>query len=369
MAAPQTLDSVEWGESFLEPRRDSELEREVREAVGRPLFTGIRSAVRLLAPCPWLARGLGTANHHNGKLVMHVEDDLADLVFLVVSQDNSCRYCYQGQRTLLRVMGFDEQRIRAVEDASLEADTAEQLALDFARRISRANPPPSAADWDALRAAGFSGDAIKELVSLATYTVAANRTTTLAAMPLANVEGLDNLFFRLLRPAFAWAIRRGSTRGQATFLPPELKEGPFAYAALPLDGLPVALVERQRVEDAWTSPILTQRAKALIFAVIARGLGSQKAEAEARRLLAPLGLDDGEVDEILAHLSSSKLDAIESMVVPFARETIRVRPADIQRRARELREQLSVEQFLEVVGVVAVANSTCRLSLVLCEAG
>jgi AhpD family alkylhydroperoxidase len=365
MAEPQAIDSMEWGESFLEPRRDPEVERDVRRAGGLTLI----AAVRLLAPCPWLARGIATGNYRNGQLV-HIENDLADMTFLAVSQDNSCRYCYAGQRALMRVMGFDEQRIRSVEDSSLaaEAGIPERLALDFARRISRANPPPSAADWDALRAAGYSDGAIKEIVYLATYTVSANRTTTLSAMPLGHTETLDNFFVRLFRPAVAWFIRRRITRGQAVSLPPELKEGPFAYAALTLDGLPVALVERRRVEDAWSSPILSQRAKALIFAVIARGLGSEKAEREAKRLLAPLGLDDDDVDEILGHLASSKLDAIESIVVPFARETIRVRPADIQRRARELRKQLSIEQFLEVVGVVAVANSTCRLSLVLCEA-
>ena len=364
MAETPAIDSIEWGESFLEPRRDPEVERAFRKAGG---LTPSMAVVRLLAPCPWLARTLAT-NHHNGQIV-HIKSELADLIFLAVSRDNSCRYCYAGQRALLRVMGFDEQRIRSVEDSSLgaEADSTERLALDFARRISRANPSPSAADWDALRAAGYSDGEIKEITYLATYTVAANRTTTLCALPLDSVEILDGSFVRLFRPAIAWFVRRRITRGQAVFLPPELKEGPFAYAALPLDGLPVALVARGLVEDAWKSPILTQRTKALIFAVIARGLGSQKAELEARRLLAPLGLDDDDLGEILGRLASSKLDAVESIAVPFARETIRVRPTDIQRRARKLREQLSIEQFLEVVGVVSVANSICRLSLVLCE--
>jgi alkylhydroperoxidase family enzyme len=146
-----------------------------------------------------------------------------------------------------------------------------------------------------------------------------------------------------------------------------MKTGPFAYVALELDGLPVARISRQILDSAWRSPILTQRAKALVFAVVARGIGSKRSEDEAKRLLAPLGLDEGQVDEILSHLASPKLDPIEAAIVPYARETIRYRPADIQRRGRKLREQLSVEQFLELVGVVGLANATCRLSLVLCE--
>jgi hypothetical protein len=54
--------------------------------------------------------------------------------------------------------------------------------------------------------------------------------------------------------------------------------------------------------------------------------------------------------------------------VPFARETIRYRVEDIQRRAAKLKESLSDAQFIELVGLVSLANSTCRLSLALCEA-
>ena len=134
-----------------------------------------------------------------------------------------------------------------------------------------------------------------------------------------------------------------------------------------LDGLPVARVSRETILSAWNSPVLSQRAKGLVFAVVARGLDSKRSEQEARRLLAPLGLDDGDVDEILSHLASPKPDPIEAAIVPFARETIRYRPADIQRRARKLLEQLSVEQFMEFAGVVGLANGICRRSLALCE--
>ena len=70
---------------------------------------------------------------------------------------------------------------------------------------------------------------------------------------------------------------------------------------------------------------------------------------------------------MLTHLGSPELDPIEAAVVPFARETVRYRPEDIQRRARDLRAMLTEEEFLELVGVLALANGTCRLSLVLCE--
>jgi AhpD family alkylhydroperoxidase len=359
-----TLQQVEWEECLLEPRRDAQLEREARKTYGVPY-----PLIRLYTPCPWMARMIIDSNYRNGKLV-HIDLDLADLIFLAVSQDNSCRYCYAAQRTALRVLGFDEERIRRVEEASFmaEGDGRERLALDFARRISRSNPPAFGADKAALLEAGYSEEAIKEIAYVAAYTVAGNRFTTLPAVPLEDVEGMDaRWLFRLMRPLVARLLRSRRTSGRPEFLPPELKTGPFAYVDLELDGLPVARISRESFNAAWLSPILTQRAKALVFAVVARGLGSERSEDEAKRLLAPLGLCEGEVDEILSHLSSPKLDPIEAAVVPYARETIRYHPADIQRRGRKLREQLSIEQFLELVGVASLANKTCRLSLVLCE--
>ena len=359
-----TLQEVEWEECLLEPRRDAGIEREVRKAFGL-----IPSSVRFFTPCPWLVRSLYVRTFRNRQLV-HIGIDLAELIFLAVSQDNSCRYCYASQRAAFRVMGFDEEWIRRVEEASFtaEADRSEKLALDFARRASRANPPPSKADKAALREAGYSDEAIKEIAYMASHTVMANRATTLPAVPVEDVEGIDSRwYFKLARPFVARLLLSRKKSGRPEFLPSELRTGPFAYVALELDGLPIARSSREILDWAWDSPILSQRAKALVFAVVARGLGSKRSEAEAKRLLAPLGLDEGEVNEILSHLASPKLDPIEAAIVPYARETIRYRPADIQRSGRKLREQLSIEQFLELVGVASLANATCRLSLVLCE--
>ena len=284
-----TLENVAWDECLLEPRRDAELERDARRAFSVP-----NSLIRLYSACPWLARSLITGNYRNGQLV-HIDLDLADLIFLAVSQDNSCRYCYAAQRAAFRILGFDEERIRRVEEASFTAESnqGERLALDFARRFSRANPPPSVADKAALREAGYSDEAIKEIAYIAASTVNGNRITTLPAVPVEEIEkATDRLLFKLLRPLIAKLLRSRRGPGQPEFLPPELQTGPFAYVDLALDGLPVARISHEVMDSAWRSPILTQRAKALIFAVVARGLGSKRAEAESKRLLAPLGLDE-----------------------------------------------------------------------------
>ncbi len=358
------MQDVEWEPCLIPPRKDAELEREVRKTWGIVL-----PVIRFLSYSPWLARSFARGNFHHGKLV-HIPIRLADVVYLAVSQDNSCRYCFAGQRALLRIQGFDKERIARIEQAfaSAEDDPRESLVLDYARKISQSNPPPTATDRDALRQAGYSDEAIKEIVCVATYTVVGNRLATLPALPVDDVEGFeDRWHVRLLRPLIARMQHSKERQGQPEFLPPELRTGPFAYVDLECDGLPIARVSRETIQSAWSSPVLTQRAKGLVFAVVARGLDSKRSEQEARRLLAPHGLDDGDVDEILSHLASPKLDPIEAAIVPFARETIRYRPADIQRRARKLLEQLSVERFMEFAGVVGIANGICRRSLALCE--
>jgi AhpD family alkylhydroperoxidase len=355
------LQEVEWEDCLLEPRHDPELERAVRKRVGV-----VPPALPYLTPCPWLAHSVYMINLHDSKLV-HASFELSDLVFLAVSQDNSCRYCYAAQRAFLRLQGYPEDRIRRLEQDffAAELDEHDRLAIDFAKSLSRANPLPSKADLKLLREAGFGEEEIKEVAFIATYTVFANRVTTLPAIPADGVEELASRWWvRLLGPLLARRLRRGKRRGSPEFLGAEQRVGPYSYLVLALDGLPLAQVLRGLLDAAWVSPILAPRAKALVFAVVARGLGATLAEHESVRLLGDGGLDGDRIEEILSQLASPILDPIEGAVLPLARESIRYRPSHIQRRAREVRQKLSVEQFVELVGITALANMVCRMETI-----
>ena len=114
----------------------------------------------------------------------------------------------------------------------------------------------------------------------------------------------------------------------------------------------------------WDSKILSRRAKAYVFAVVARALGCDLSAREAVGLLLAEGVDQSEVAEVLAHLSSTKLDEVERVIVPFARETVWYEPAPLQRRARQVRDALTNAQFIEFIMVAALANAVCRLGIV-----
>ena len=100
---------------------------------------------------------------------------------------------------------------------------------------------------------------------------------------------------------------------------------------------------------------------AALLAVIARGLGCDVCSLEVGETLTAEGLTPAAVGQVLTHLDAPELDAVERLLVAFARETIWYEPAPMQRRARALREHLSSAQVLEAIGVAAVANGLCRM--------
>jgi uncharacterized peroxidase-related enzyme len=352
---------IEWEACLVEPQRDEQLEKRLRRETGH-----VANTIRYFYACPWLPEELNSMSSCLMTTVF-IEPRLADLVGLVVSQDNSCRYCYAVQRLLLRTLGFPERRISQIEQDLLtaELDPRERVALEFARRVSRSDPLPSAADKQALREAGFEEMAILELAGNVALLTFFNRISTIPALPPQLVEAHpDRWLMRALRPLMALRVRSFYKRGRLEKLRPEQKTGPYSYLVLALEGLPIAGELRRFLDALWQSSILPTRSKALVFAVVARALGCRRSEQESARLLLEEGVDQQQLEEILSHLASPVLDPVESVVVPFARETVWYQAAPIQRRAREVREAIGTERFLEFTAAASIANTLCRLGLV-----
>ncbi|MBW2271409.1 MAG: hypothetical protein JRH16_22885 [Deltaproteobacteria bacterium] len=355
------LRDVEWEEPLVETQQNPELERWLKRRVG-----SVPPSMRYFLGCPPL---LHMEIDLEFAPLLHVDSELRGLVALVVSQDSSCRFCYAMTRVILSVIGMPHDQVLKLENALQAAaeDPQIQPALEFARRISRSNPPPSAVEKQALREAGYEDAAIKELAFAASAVVLANRIATLPALPPQHSERLaDSWWVRRLRPLLAWRLRPLLERIPGPALLEDGHErGPYAYIVQALYGLPVARALRSALDELWTAPHTTPRTKALVFAVVARGLGSVRAEAEALRLVAEEGLAAEAAGRILADLAGPELDPIEAAVVPYARATIWYEPASIQRRGRTLLEQLTSEQFLEVVAIASLANMIARLDAVL----
>ena len=358
MGLPAAAANLEWGECIVPAVPvPPALQAEVRKAVG-----AVPGWLARLSPSPWLVRALCEIIK---RPFAHAPLEVCDLVTLVVSQENSCRYCYGVQRAILKIFGQRDEHIDALgRDAQVgELTPAAQAAFDLARRLTRANPRPGGADFEALVRAGFSRPAAAEIVFTAAANAFTNRIGTLLVLPPEPIESfVASPVFRFVRPLLAWRMR---PRPRAPEPAPRPDDGPCAAVVATLDGSPAAGVLRRAIDGAWASDVLPRRTKTLMLAVIARALGCAHGEREARRFLATEGLPPAEVDGILANLGSPRLDAREARLVPFARETVRYQPAAIQRRMRELARGFSPEEILEVVGIAALANAVCRMSVVI----
>jgi alkylhydroperoxidase family enzyme len=203
---------------------------------------------------------------------------------------------------------------------------------------------------------------VKEVAFLATSYVFFNRVSTLPALPPEQVDLAGRWYVRLLRPLIAKRVgRRRAAAGE--FLRPEQREGPFAEFVNALDGLPAAPRLRAVIDGALGPTALSTRLKALVFAVVARGIACAPAEREAVRLLVAAGMSPDQVEHTLAHLSGSELDPLEQSAVALARESIWYQPAHLQRLARSIRPHFTRAQFAELIGITALANAVCRLAV------
>jgi AhpD family alkylhydroperoxidase len=354
------ISEVEWESCLLPPVPDADRELHFRKLTGRPA-----GALRYFVGSDWSVDVMTTLSVLVAQTV-HLPTALGDYVALVVSQDNSCRYCFAQARLLLRITGLPESRIRELElDLyTAELSTQERAGLAFARKLSRSNPLADASDRAGLLAAGYTDSEIVELAGLIAVHVFFNRAATLLALPPHRSETApDQWYASLIRPLLKLVLRRVKRHGSPSALAPGEAAGPFSHVVDALDGLPLAHELRRLLDGAWQSKTLPPRCMALIFAVVARALGCQSSEAEAVRLAEADGMSREEIEQTLTHLSCAGLDPISSAVVPFARETVWYQPIQIQRRSKLLLEELSREIFLETVIAASLANAVCRLGV------
>ncbi|HZB93163.1 MAG TPA: carboxymuconolactone decarboxylase family protein [Stellaceae bacterium] len=297
-------------------------------------------------------------------LLMHLDQDVADLVTLVVSQENSCRFCYAAVRALLRAQGMSDERIERLEQQLSYSDrraarTAATLA--FARSQSRIGPAGAREARQALRRAGFGDDEMKEIAFVVAITDFLNRVHTIPAIPSRPLERMpDQLPMRLLRPLIKRLLQKHRFRGGAM---PRARAPRYPYRRLveAYAGSPIAPVLSLTLEAMWASSALTRRSKLLMLAVVARGLGCPVCAREIGEALAGEDLREAALAQVLSHLEAPELDAQERLLVRFARETIWYEPAALQRRARTLHGHLSGVQLTEAIGVASLANGFCRL--------
>jgi len=352
----QLLSEIEWGEPLVPavtlPEWDAETKRR---------FGGSQDYWRRVAPIPWLREACATWMFYP---LRALPVRLADIGFLVVSQENACRYCYGAARAHLRILGYSDRFISQLErEVQLaELDPKEQAFIRFCRSLARSNPRPARPQLDEMLRLGFSEAALTETVFFIVDHCFHNRVATFMALPpVLGYERMGRSFLgRLLRPILATANRK-SIAMPSDFV--AQANAPFAKLTAALAGLPAAYLLNETLTQAFASPVLSRRLKALMFGVVARMLECNFCLSQSCHMLHQEGFDDDEALACLAALASPKLDATESAVLAWVRETVRYQPGQIQKQTRALAERIGSEATLEAVGVAALANATVRVAM------
>ncbi|MBX3023711.1 carboxymuconolactone decarboxylase family protein [bacterium] len=353
------LDAVEWEACLLEPVDNPPAERAVRKALGM-----VPPAMRYFLDSAWWADAAVALGITHAP-IFHVPPGLADLVTLVVSQESACRYCFSLTRGMLGVLGFSEARIRRIEEdlAGGELGDGEREALRFARQVARSTPMVTAADAAPLRQAGWNDAAVRELAALAAVNVFYNRAATLPALPYEDAERMfGRPLFRVLGPLLRPFIRTRRARNAPPLSAAE-RRGPFAAFVNALDGLPLAPRLRTAIDACLRGSALGPRTTALVFAVVARGIGCPLSEAEAIAMLRADGVPAEEIDAALAHLAAPWIGDRERAAAALARDSIWPQPAALQRHARTVRPLFTRQEFVDLIGAAALANTVCRLAV------
>jgi len=355
------LNELQWADEPLVPQvSDPEWEAEVMSLMGV-----VPDCLRRLAPSPWVRRAYLDAITRAPRTLPPPEVELASLV---TAQENACRYCYGVARTRMRMLGFSEEMLDRIERRAqlAEADDRERELVRFCRDLARSKPRPAKKARETMESVGFTAPQTAELAYVVAMSGFCNRVSTLiAAEPETDLEQS--------------APKRGLWQRLSAWLPGPAPRGNRPVADYPaptfggaygglvrlLDPLPGAATLEVTLDRAFSTNQLPRRTLALMFAVVARTLDCSLCETGAIALLDEEGIPKKVQQEVLDTLGSPALTEVETLVIPWARDTVWMpeQPARIQERSRPILDAVGPTMFVEVVGGAALANACVRLAM------
>lgn len=354
-----------WDSCLLEPVRDREIEAWLKREVG-----AVPGWTRYFWSSRWFAKSMITLQYDQ-RLMAALDSNLAWRVALVISQENSCRYCYAMVRIMLRLFGLNESSMQELERQIAESRDLSpklQAALHFARMVNRGNPLNGPAERAALKQAGFTANEIRELAFLVVSMGVTNRLATAVALTPQFLEAISSHWVvGLIQPIASRMLKRlrkpALPNSNSLGAPPLVPALVTAY-----EGSPIARVLAESLAQLWREQVVSPRHKLLIMATVGQGISCSVCRAEVTRLAAEEGLDAEVLYTSAAHLDDPALTQAERAMLEFARESLWYEPQKLQRRARALLEAVGTDRFVEMLAVVTLANMFTRLTATMVEA-
>ena len=164
------------------------IERESAPASIRPTLDAIHGAVgvtpnmfRAVANSPASLASMWGAFGALGGGTLGAQ--LGEQIAVAVADRNACNYCLAAHTALGRAAGVSAQDMRAAQ-AGTSTDPATAAALRFALKLVDARGQASEVDVAAVRAAGFSDEAIVEIVAHVALNLFTNYVNVAFAVPV-----------------------------------------------------------------------------------------------------------------------------------------------------------------------------------------
>ena len=107
-----------------------------------------------------------------------------NVAYLSIIYENECVYCMAGHTNLSRMAKVSDDAIAAVREGRPIADAKLEALRRFAALVTRNRGVLSQAEVDAFKAAGYSNQAILDVLVLAATKLISNYTNHLAQTPL-----------------------------------------------------------------------------------------------------------------------------------------------------------------------------------------
>jgi len=290
---------------------------------------------------------------------------LIDVATLVTTQENACRFCYGALHTAMRLSGYSEEQIADLERDVQFADGLTREVVSLSRKLARSSPRPVKQELETLQRLGLDPRAVAEIVFLVAFTCYTNRIGTFLSLPpdRSFEKMVENPVGRLIGAIMVRLSPRRMHRVGPSI--PVTSTGLMAAVVKALPDAPVAAWFSQQMEVTFSAPAIPRRTKLLMLAVIARTLGCPFCEGAARADLEALGLDSAESGRALDSLSGTTLTPEDTMLLDWARDTVRYQTGAMQKRMRQLASAVSTDVLLEAVATAAISNTAVRLAMLL----